>query len=50
MYDDQIIRKQEDKNVFDNNPAILDNDFFNGGVDNSFYGGKSMTQEVAKAE
>ena len=42
MRENQIMRKPEAKNVFDNNPSILDNDFFNGGVDNSFFGGKLM--------
>ena len=44
------MRKPEAKNVFDNAPGILDNDFFNGGVNDSFFGGNFMTKEVAKAE
>lgn len=43
MRDNEIMRKPEAKNVFDNNPGILDNEFFNGEVDNGFFGGKFMT-------
>ena len=43
------MRKPEAESVFDNNPDILDNDFFSGGMD-SFFGNKFMTKEIAKAD
>lgn len=42
------MRKPEAESVFDNNPGILDKDFFSGGMD-SFFGNKFMAKEIAKA-